>query len=430
MVKYIGILFTFVLTSFYFFPFEWKAVPGINTKMAMAAVGLCVYLVKLGKERQGILDKDMFILSLLAASVSFIGLFSVFYNNTPDYAYATYLISMWVWMGAAYLVICCIRWVHGNVSVPLLSNYLIAVCVFQCAMALWIDSSVTVKQIVDAYINQGHEFLDKAERLYGIGAALDVAGSRFAAVLVILAFMLVHVLKRRYLLFYLCAFAVIAVVGNMIARTTTVGVILAICYLLYKTKPYSMHMSMEHKRLWRWFICIFALTIPFIVLMYQRDLAFQKDFRFAFEGFFSLVEEGEWNVSSNDRLMSMYVFPETLKTWIIGDGYFSNPKNTDPYFTGPITTGYYMNTDVGYLRFIFYFGIIGLAVFSIFMCKAASICFKRFTVQKELFGLILLVHFIVWFKVSTDIFLVFAPFLCINKEENEAYMKRVALKNP
>ena len=428
MVKFIGIFFTFVLTSFYFFPFEWKALPGINTKMAMAAVGLCVYLVKLGKERQGILNKDMFILSLLAASVSFIGLFSVFYNNTPDYAYATYLISMWVWMGAAYLVICCIRLVHGNVSVLLLSNYLIVVCVFQCMMALWIDSSVVVKQIVDTYINQGHEFLDKAERLYGIGAALDVAGSRFAAVLVIIAFLLSRVLQQKYLLFYLCAFIVIGVVGNMIARTTTVGVILAICYLLYKTKPYSTHISMEHKRLWSWIICLLALAIPIIVLMYQRDLAFQKNFRFAFEGFFSLAEKGEWNVSSNDRLMSMYVFPETLKTWLIGDGYFSNPKNTDPYFTGPIIGGYYMGTDVGYLRFIFYFGIIGLAAFSIFMCKAASICSKRFTVQKGLFGLILLVHFVVWFKVSTDIFLVFAPFLCISQEENDAYMKRVALK--
>ena len=31
---------------------------------------------------------------------------------------------------------------------------------------------------------------------------------------------------------------------------------------------------------------------------------------------------------------------------------------------------------------------------------------------------------IVWLKVSTDIFLVFAIFLCVSKEENEAYDKQ------
>ena len=79
------------------------------------------------------------------------------------------------------------------------------------------------------------------------------------------------------------------------------------------------------------------------------------------------------------------------------------------------------------MNFIFYFGIIGLVAFSIFMCKAALICSKRFTAQRGLFGLILLVHFVVWFKVSTYIFLDFAPFLCIRQEENDACMKRAAL---
>lgn len=50
----------------------------------------------------------------------------------------------------------------------------------------------------------------------------------------------------------------------------------------------------------------------------------------------------------------MYVFPDNLKTWIIGDGYFNGPEDSDPYYTGEIwDIGYYKGTDVGYLRFIF-----------------------------------------------------------------------------
>ena len=90
-----------VATSLYFFPFGLKALPGLNTKMIVAAAGLVVYLFRLGRQRDGSVNRDIFLLSLIAALVSLIGLFSITYNNTPDYAYATYIVSMWVWIGGA-----------------------------------------------------------------------------------------------------------------------------------------------------------------------------------------------------------------------------------------------------------------------------------------------------------------------------------------
>ena len=44
---------------------------------------------------------------------------------------------------------------------------------------------------------------------------------------------------------------------------------------------------------------------------------------------------------------------------------------------------------------------------------------NRFASYRSLFGVILLLNFAVWFKVSSDIFLVFALFLCINEEDNQ-----------
>ena len=128
--------------------------------------------------------------------------------------------------------------------------------------------------------------------------------------------------------------------------------------------------------------------------------------------------------------MNMFVFPNNLKTWLIGDGYFDNPYGRDPYYTGPIWHGFYQQTDVGYLRFIFYFGIIGMLFFAFYMCKAAWICVKRFPNQWLLFVAVLFLNYIIWFKVSSDLFLVFALFLCISQEENDAYMKHAALKEP
>ena len=43
MFKYIAMLFVTVLTSMYFFPFEFFFLPGVNTKMMMAVLGLIIF---------------------------------------------------------------------------------------------------------------------------------------------------------------------------------------------------------------------------------------------------------------------------------------------------------------------------------------------------------------------------------------------------
>ena len=83
---------------------------------------------------------------------------------------------------------------------------------------------------------------------------------------------------------------------------------------------------------------------------------------------------------------------------------------------------------VGYLRFIYYFGVIGLFCFCMFMLKAGQIVTGRFEKERLMLWVVLSVNFIVWLKVSTDIFLVFALFLCISKEENDEYNKSILLE--
>ena len=171
MMKYISTIGTIALMSLFLFPIELKAFPGMNSKKFLAAVGLVWFFIYLGKYRTGRFSKDMVILSLLAGGVSMAGLIAVTYNETPDYAYVTYISSMWVWLGAAYVVVNIIRLVHGSASIWLAGNYFIVVCVIQCVMALWIDSSVELKQAIDSVVEQGQDFLNSynVERLYGIG---------------------------------------------------------------------------------------------------------------------------------------------------------------------------------------------------------------------------------------------------------------------
>lgn len=414
MLKFIGILLTGILTSFYFFPFFFKAFPAQNTKNMMGAVGAMLIVVHLGKIRKDLFNKEWLQLFVYAALVSLVCFISISLNNTPDYSYTTYLISMVIWVCSAYTVLTLMQRVHGEISLRTLVHYLMAVCLFQCVMALWIDNNMAVKAFVDSYIEQGQDFLNntKVNRLYGIGANLDVAGTRFAAVLVMIAYLLMQKgnVSGGLRTYYAVSFLVISIIGNMIARTTSIGMGLAVMYLLFMS-----FRGNGNKKTWKYIFWIAVVAVPILVTLYHSNAETRKLFRFAFEGFFSLAEKGTWEVSSNDRLMElMVVFPDNLKTWLIGDGYFSNPRNTDPYFTGKITGGYYMGTDIGYLRFIFYFGVIGLMTFMLYFAKVTQACCKYYEEHKHLFLMFLAINFIVWFKVATDIFLVFALFLMLD----------------
>lgn len=417
MIKILSIIFVTIITDLYFFPID--VATGVNTKMIIAVFGLLVLMVKLA-QKVIYLEKDYITLSLSALAVSLCGVLSMWYNDTSDTAYATYIVSMWVWLGGAYFVVNLIKFIHGKDTVLVLCNYLIAICVLQSVLALSIDMNPAIKTFVDSIYPDG-TYYAKHERLYGIGAALDVAGSRFSAALIMITCVGLtygNKLRKIWLALYVLSFLIIAVIGNMVARTTTIGVVLSLLYLLYVTfRRGGTDESISKKILWKWMIVIMLLVVPVIVHYYKSNPIINDNMRFAFEGFFSLVEKGKWEVHSNDMLQNMYVFPDNTKTWIIGDGYFANPRVTDQYYTGSMRTDFYMGTDVGYLRFIFYFGALGLITFIAFFCNVTRLCMRRLMGIKYMFVLFLILNLTIWFKVATDIFVVFALFLCLTEEE-------------
>lgn len=428
MYKYLVHIISVILTSFYFFPFETVFLPGVNTKMALAGIGLLILGKRLAQRRDAGINKDFFVLSLLALGISLVSLLTMTINNTPDDSFLTYFVSMWVWMGGAYTVVRWLDTAYGYVNVRLICNQLIAVCVIQCLIAWTKDVYPPLQAWVDSFVG-GEAFMGntKEARLSGIGAALDVAGLRFSAVVVMIGYILskVEELSHKQVVTYLASFLIIAVIGNMMSRTTTVGVGLALVYWIYSTNLLSLKQNIKNQKLWLWLGGILCVIIPVFIYLYFTNDTFYKNIRFGFEGFFSLWETGKWQTSSNDILLKhMVVFPDNWVTWLIGDGYAANPldkANPDPYYTGPIYHGYYMGTDIGYLRYIFYFGLVGTMIFILFMWKSAWSCIKKFKDYKIMFLMILLVNYVGWLKVSTDIFLVFALFLVFSSKDKENF---------
>lgn len=424
MKKFIAIVFTALVASLYYFPFEFYAFPGYNTKKVMAAVGVLVCLFKLMKKGDTEVPRNLIPLFLGAAVVSLVGLVSMTINRTIDDAYSGYLSSMAVWLSAAFVVCCLIKAVHGKVTVEIVCNYIIIVCLFQCITSQMIDNMPAFQKFVDTYINVDQRTLHRIDRLYGIGASLDVAGIRFSVCLIMITYLLrrhASELSITSILLYVASYIIIVVLGSMIARTTYVGVAMSaallVCMIDYKG---AIVISRKAAGVMAALLVLIGVFVAIGVYEYNHNPTARHLLRFAFEGAFNYFETGNYRIASNETLKSMIVFPESFKTWVIGDGYFSNPYWSDPNYLwqGQNRRGFYMGTDIGYLRFIFYFGVIGLLAFSWFLWKATKTCMELIPGDAILFLFILLAGFVIWLKVSTDIFLALALFICVGNMQD------------
>lgn len=415
-------LFLMLVYNGFYFTVYFTFLPSVNIKQMLALLGAGILVYKGLQGRHIHADTDIVVLFFFAGFVSLASLFATIYNNTSDNVYVTYIVSAIVWTAAAYATCQITKWVHGYVSLTLVGNYIIAQCAFQCVLAMLIDSFTPVANVVNSIFLTGHGWLETVDRLYGIGACLDTAGIRFSLALVILSYIVSHIDKmseRRYIPWYVLSFFIIVVFGNFMSRTTSVGAIVAIVYFILTSSLVTFNFDQGHAKVAGCFVLMFLVIVPGLIAWTHASPDMDEKMQFGFEGFYSLVETGHWETGSNNKLKTMYVYPDNAKTWIIGDGRMDNP-NDDMNYLGPLFSEFYQNTDVGYLRFIFYFGLIGLSIFSFYMFIAALCNMRRYPHQKFLFILLLLVHFLCWLKVATDCYLIFALFLCSALSRDQA----------
>jgi len=424
MKNWITIFLVGCVFSMYIFPFTFTFLPVGNTKIFIAVLGLVLWLANMVRRRESLVSKSMVKVSLWAFTISLVSVISLAYNGATDTAYVSYLISMWVWVGAAYFICYLIKSLHGEITVELICWYFIGVCAAQCLFAILIEFQPLIQNVVNSLVmQQSQQYLEEVDRMYGIGAAFDTAGSRFACALIMIIYLLARKIKNnfdwKYVVVCSVLFIWITIVGNMVARTTSAGLVIALIYILIDSQFFKLKISRPHLNSLNILASVIILLLPLIIILY-RIPSVEHLFKFAFEMIYNFADSGEIQTGSTDVLLKMWShYPREFKTWIIGDGYFMSPNFTNPFFIGDNIYTYYMGVDVGYLRFIYYFGVIGLLSFVIFMYKSAKECANNHPKCKYLFIMLLIMNYVLWMKVATDLFCVFALFLMLDPSIQE-----------
>ena len=179
--------------DFHLFPINsLGAYGGPNTKVVLAIVGIVLFMISIFNDMKNTISLQLIFATLIAFLFSTINYLSTEINATSDYGYSNYFVSFFTWTFGAYTIAKLIGLVHGEVNLRLITSYFLAVCLFQCVIALLIDNIPIVAYIVDNYLTTGNHFMKEVGRLYGIGASLDPAGVRFAVTLTMAAFVITH----------------------------------------------------------------------------------------------------------------------------------------------------------------------------------------------------------------------------------------------
>ena len=399
-----------VVTSLYLFPIEFTFLPKeINSKILVAAFGSMAFVFDSIKKKAMELSQSLLVSMLLAIIFSLWCFFCVIAANTYEMDYATYIVSFLTWMAGAYGVYAAMKIVYGEVDLWLLTRYLALVGVFQCVSAVMIDNNQSFCDLVDRFVVGGSYYREHG-RIYGIGAALDPAGIRFSTILVLLAHQFSFDKEVRSKGLYqttdMIAFAVILIIGSTISRTTIVGGAMGIVYMVISLVRLRQGGFITTRMIQVFFIFIVVLVgiILSAVYFYRTSATFESYLRFGFEAFFNWAETGEFRTSSTDQLGKMWVWPDDTRTWIIGRGTYGVFEN---------------NTDIGYCNFTFYCGLIGLAIFSLFFIYVHLVQNRKFHHFWLVSLMLVAITFIVWCKVTTDIFYLDALLFCIAADSDE-----------
>lgn len=371
---------------FYIYSVSFTFIPlNASTTLMFGVLGFILFIAKILLSKSTLMHKRYLIFLFSVFLLSLMVFISIIINQTQDLAMLVLVLYMAVNFFSSYFVIATLHKIRYKTDFTSVSTLIINVILIQSIIALsmfyipWFGDFINQIQRLTEYeleiISTVNTF-----RITGFGTRFFEAGVISGFGLLLIGLQIRNNIYGNLLTLSL-KFLFILVVGAMMARTTLIGALLGIL-LIILPKSSKPSLSLFKKRLLFLSSVIFLPIVLFNILMNNKN--FKKEieplFNFAFEAFINYFEKGSLESESTDQLKDMYIFPSDIKTWLIGDGYWLNP----------LGSGYYMNTDVGYLRMIYYFGIPGLILF--FMVHYFSINLADETQSKKIITLVFIAY--------------------------------------
>lgn len=340
----------------YFFPFK---IYGFEPRIIVFIIAIALFIIRRDKPSSNIFKIKKIYFKTLAIPfiIGFFSLIAIIANSTSDISFVIYPLQSLYLLLLSYAIFYILISFYPKTTLDTIIYYIILI--------LFIQGIISIIMFLNPKINdfffslQGIDTTSRAilmylgQRLIGLGCFYFGGGLIYGFGLILLSLIL---LKRTNINKTLLIFTyiILLIIGIFFARTCLIGAAISFVLLFrnlfrFKIKTYILNLFIK-------FFTISSLILFLLVFIYNYTPAIKNNYSqivdFGFELFITYFEEGELKTDSTEGLKTMYRWPQNNKTYIIGDG----------RFIGDGGEGYYKNTDVGYLRMIYYFGLFGMSL--------------------------------------------------------------------
>jgi len=330
-------------------------IPYIGTAKIIDFLGLFVLLGFMVSGRIQIINKrQITIVSFLFVLLILLSVASAKVHGTQDYfnvkGYFTLLVDFLL---GTLFVIYCMKKFH-KLNLEHFMTYYVYAAFFQ---ALLIVAMLVVPEIKHFVFSiSALEYLDKVNERTGGVRALGLAASVTYDLgilqslgVVFISFLIREKCSAPRLMLYVVITLFLLISILVSGRSGLVGVGLAFIVVginVFRTKLARWN-SIKYT-ISTVGVMFGVVVIALSLLPQNYIILLERVMHFGLEIFFNYFESGELATSSTDHLFTMYIeIPQNA--WLFGHG----------YWTDPVWGTYYMSTDVGYIRDLFFFGVIG-----------------------------------------------------------------------
>lgn len=401
----IGKIIEFILVFCYLFCFSLKEGHGIDSSMVVSAILILYGVVhpRYAKISFSLLvsrySKNILKLYLL---INVWAALVISLNGTFDYTYLMTFFHMYFLIVVGFLLYSFFlyRGTADRIVPMIVCGFILQTTIEWCSFLI-----PPFKEIVN--ITKSEDTIVKGQSYAGVRAN-GLSGSDFFGLSAAFAvFYMIYLSKKNTLVetnraVKLLIFIYILSGTFFAGRTGYMGLIVVVLFIFFNKrlvinkKPYTAQEKIV-------FFLMFAFVfmfINFVISLYYTNEDIHNLLFFTFQNLFLLAEEGTMKTSSMESLGNMYFVVEPI-TFLVGDGVYTTKEG-----------GYYMSTDVGYMRVLLYMGVIGL--FLLLSMQSKIINFRKGDepiLKKYLFLLLLILNFkgevLCWNQIVLDTVLLF-----------------------
>ena len=352
----------FIALFCYLYPIAFNFLP-LDTGELLHLCGILYFIFYVGRY----LNKKIYEMLRIAILVMIIGLSATgVYNNAYDLSLIKKILSFFLYPFSAMLVANLISKSSKSFSFYVLLEWIIYVTIVQGLISIFMYFDRNLQEYIIGHISSGME----QENFMEVQAAFRVIALckfQYANMAVMYGLALFSAISLgfsnkstlyQHKILYVLSIAFISIMGILSARTFFLMIFLSFLYysyLLYKRKGIYSFMYILL------IVCSIILLLIISISLLENS-EYSATYNWAFEWYINMSESKSFETGSSNRLYEMYLFPDNLKTWLLGDGQF---VTVDGLF--------YKQTDVGYLRSLFYWGLVGTIVFYYFQYKCCKL---------------------------------------------------------